>query len=119
VTVYRYPPPLRSEEAVILEEIQTLTDSALPIPAQVTGASASPTGDLVAIRTYQDLTFFRMQNGTLKRLEGGAVNLRTLNESQGEAVGLGPEGRVALTSEGGNFGRGATMRLMRCRPRTR
>jgi hypothetical protein len=114
VTVYRYPPPLRANETVTLEAVQTLSDGALPIPSQVTGASASPDGGLVAIRTYQSLTLFRMEDGRLVRVEGGGVSLRTLNEDQGEAVGLGPDGQVALTSEGGGLGRQGTMRVLRC-----
>ena len=32
-------------------------------------------------------------------MEGGRIALRTLNETQGEAVALGPGGKVVLTSE--------------------
>ena len=44
--------------------------------------------------------------------------LRTLNEAQGEAVGLGPRGEVVLTSEGA-FGRGPTMTTLQCTILTR
>lgn len=114
VTLYRYPPPLRAGETVMLEAVQTLTDGAMAIPSQVTGADATPDGRLVAIRTYQALAFFTIRDGQFVPVEGGRVNLRTLNEVQGEAVGLGSEGWVALTSEGGNFGRDAAMRILRC-----
>ena len=113
ITVYRYPPPLRPD-TVTLEEVQRLTGGSTPIADQVTGASASADGRTVAIRTYQALEFFRTEADTLARVDDGLVNLRTLRESQGEAVGLGSDGLVVLTSEGGVFGAAASMNVMRC-----
>jgi hypothetical protein len=113
VTLYRYPPPLRVGDTVTLESVQTLTDGRLPLPQQVTGADASDDGSVVAIRSYESLNFFRFENGRLVPIQGGHVALRTLNEAQGEAVGLGPEGEVALTSEAA-LGRSATMTFLKC-----
>jgi hypothetical protein len=113
VTLYRYPHPLRSGETVTLEAIQHLSDGALPIPQQVTGADASMDGTLVALRSYQALTFFHVEDGRLRPIPDSRVNLRTLNEAQGEAVGLGPRGEVALTSEG-ILNRRASMLILRC-----
>jgi len=114
VTVYRYPPPLRAGETVTLEAVQTLTEGPVPIPSQVTGADATPDGRVVAVRTYESLTFYRVDSGKLVPLEGGRVELRTLEEAQGEAVGIGPGGLVALTSEAGFFGRGAVLNVLVC-----
>jgi hypothetical protein len=114
VTVYRYPPPLRAGETVTLEEVQTLTEGPVAIPYQVTGADASPDGRLVAVRTYESLTFYRMSRGRLVPLRGGRVELRTLGEAQGEAVGIGPDGLLALTSEAGFLGRGAVLNILEC-----
>jgi hypothetical protein len=113
VTLYRYPHPLRSGETVTLEAIQELSEGRLPIPRQVTGADASMGGGLVALRSYEALTFFRVEDGRLGPIPGGRVNLRTLNEAQGEAVGLGPQGDVVLTSEG-ILNRRASMLILRC-----
>jgi hypothetical protein len=115
VTLYRYPPPLRIGETVRLEAVQSFSDSRLSIPRQVTGADASPDGSLVVIRTYESLAFFRVAEGRLEAIAGGQVALRTLNEVQGEAVGLGPDGGVVLTSEG-TMGRSATMVMLTCDP---
>ncbi|NNF12482.1 MAG: hypothetical protein HKN72_04640 [Gemmatimonadetes bacterium] len=116
VTVYRYPGPLRPD-TVTMEEVQRLGDGARPLADQVTGASAlSDGGDVVAIRTYQSMVFYRMEGDTLAPLADGLVNLRTLEESQGEAVALGPGGLVVLTSEAGFFGSLGSMNLLRCRP---
>jgi hypothetical protein len=114
VTMYRYPPPLRPGETVTLEAVQDFSPGRLPIPQQVTGADASEDGSLVAIRSYEALTFFHTEAGRLNEIPGGRVNLRTLNEVQGEAVGLGPQGEVALTSEG-ILTRQGSMLILHCR----
>jgi hypothetical protein len=113
-TVYRYPPPLRPGEVVTLEAVQNLSDGAMPIPAQITGADATPDGRLIAIRSYEALTFYRWEDGFLSPLEGGRVALRTLEEPQGEAVGFGPDRRLLLTTEAGNFGGTAALRILEC-----
>lgn len=115
LTVYRYPPPLRPGEQVTLEEVQHLSDGSMSIPAQITGADASPEGDLVVLRTYQALFFYRVDGGTLVPVDGGRVTLRTLEEPQGEGVGIGPGGQILLTTEAGNFGGLAALRVLRCR----
>lgn len=113
ITVYRYPTPLRSD-TVTLEEVQRLSAGPVQLLNRVTGASASPDGSWVAVRTYQALHFYRVEGDTLASVAGGLVNLRTLEEIQGEAVGLGPDGLVVLTSEGGPLGGPPSMRFLRC-----
>ena len=97
-----------------LEMVQTFSAGPLSIPSQVTGADASPDGSIVAMRSYYALTFYEWIDGRLYPIEGGRVELRTLQEPQGEAVGLGPDGQVALTSEAGDFGGVAELRVLRC-----
>lgn len=116
VTVYRYPGPLRPE-VVTLEEVQRLTSGPQTLLDQVTGASATAAGGLVAIRTYRSLLFFRLGDGSLAPLADGMVNLRPLEEIQGEGVGLGPDGLVLLTSEGGPLGGPAALSTLRCAAR--
>lgn len=114
VTVYRYPGVLRPE-TVTLEEVQRLGDGPEPLLDQVTGASASESGTVVAVRTYRSLRFYSVEQGRLVPREGGLVNLRTLEEVQGEGVGLGADGQVWFTSEGGPLGGPAALRSLRCR----
>ena len=113
VTVYRYPGPLRPD-TVELVEVQRLTERPRFLPRQVTGGAADPVGGVVALRTYESLQFYRMEADTLVPLEDGLVNLRTLQEGQGEGVGIGLEGAVVLTSEGGPAGGPGGMTLLRC-----
>jgi len=114
ISVYRYPPPLRPD-TVTLEEVQRLTAGSVPLLDRVTGASASPDGRWVAVRSYQALRLYRVVADTLAEAERGVVNLRTLQEIQGEGVGIGPDGLVVLTSEGGPLGGPPSMRSLRCR----
>jgi hypothetical protein len=113
LTVYRYPSPLRPD-TVTLEEVQRLSRGPMSLLSQVTGASASADGSMVAVRTYEALEFFDVVADTLARRRNGIVNLRTLQEIQGEGVALGPDGLVVLTSEGGPLGGPGSMRTLRC-----
>lgn len=113
ITVYRYPGPLRPD-TVLLEAVQTLSDGPRILPRQATGGATSPVSQLVAIRTYQSFRFYRIQGDTLAETEHGPINLRTLNERQGEGIALGPDGQVVLTSEGGPGGGAGSMAVLRC-----
>jgi hypothetical protein len=114
ISVYRYPPPLRPYTAVMLEEVQRLSDNPRVLPRQVTGASAAP-DSVVVLRTYETLNFYRWDGARLEPLENGIVNLRSLREAQGEGVGVGADGLVVLTSEGGPARAAGSITLLRCR----
>jgi len=113
VTVYRYPGPL-GPDTVTLQEVQRLTEGPRILPRQVTGGAVHPGGRLAVLRTYESLRFYVVDADTLASMDGGIVNLRTLREAQGEGVGLGPDGLVALTSEAGPGGRRSSIALLRC-----
>lgn len=114
VTVYRYPGALRPD-TVVLEEVQRLSDGPRILPRQVTGGAVAPAGDLLALRTYESLQFYRMAADTLVPVEGGLVNLRPLREPQGEGVAIGPDGTVVLSSEGGPTRAPGSFSVLRCR----
>lgn len=114
VTVYRYPGALRPD-TVTLEEVQQLSEGPRILPRQVTGGAVSPRGGLVALRTYEALQFYRIEADTLVPVAGGLVNLRPLREPQGEGVGIGLDGLVVLSSEGGPAGAPGSFSFMRCR----
>ncbi len=113
-TVYRYPGPLRPD-TVTLERIQALSDGPRILPRQITGGAADPAGR-IALRSYEALRFYRLEGDTLRLEEDGTVNLRTLQEPQGEGVSLGLDGEVVLSSEGGPGGGPAALNLLRCGP---
>ena len=113
VTVYRYPPPLRPD-TVTLEQVQQLTSRARITPRQVTGGAVDPRGGVLALRTYESLQFYHLDGDTLAAIDGALVNLYSLQEGQGEGVGIGLDGLVALTSEGGIAGGPGSMTLIHC-----
>lgn len=115
VALFRYPMPLRPGETVTLEEVATLAEGVQPIRDQVTGASASPSGEWVAIRTYRALFRFRSADlvaGRVTPVE--TLNLEPVGEAQGEAVALLDDERVVLTSEGGFRDAPGTLAVLRC-----
>lgn len=116
VALFRYPGSLRSDEVVTLERVQEITDSRPSLPDQVTGASASPDGTMVAIRTYAALHLYGVNGDVLSQSPVLSQSLRTLGEPQGEAVALGRDGDIVLTSEAGQ-GSGPSMALIRCTAR--
>jgi hypothetical protein len=59
ITVYRYPPPLRAGERVLLEPVQQLSPGLVQLPDLVTGAAATPDGRTIAVRTYTHLQLYR------------------------------------------------------------
>ena len=114
VTVYRYPLPLRPDTLVVLEEVQRLSETPRVLPRQVTGAGASRDGTLVVIRTYETLLLHRWDGTRLIPIVDETVNLRSVRESQGEGVGIGDDGIVVLTSEGGPAGGAGSIAVLRC-----
>ncbi len=112
-TVYRYPGPL-TPDTVTLEPIQQLSDGPRILPRQITGGATSPLSNVVALRTYQSVQLYRVEGDTLAPIDGGLVNLRTLNERQGEGVAISGGGRIVLTSEGGTGGGTASLAVLRC-----
>jgi hypothetical protein len=97
-----------------LELVQVLDPSRRSLPRQVTGASASPAGDQVVLRTYETLEFFHVVNERLIPMPEGQINLRPFREGQGEGVAWGLDDQIALTSEAGPFGPAASFVLLAC-----
>lgn len=114
VTVYRYPGPLRPD-TVTLEEIQRLSPGPRILPRQVTGGAVAPDRNLAVLRTYEALRFYRVDGDTLVEEEDWLVNLRPLQEPQGEGVGLGLGGSMVVASEAGPMGSVASFTALRCR----
>ncbi|HYH81151.1 MAG TPA: hypothetical protein VEX86_15215 [Longimicrobium sp.] len=100
VRLFRWPTPLRAGVEAVLEEVRELEPRPTQIGDRVTGASATPDGKWVAVRSYAALAFFR----TDELLgEGGPTmqfDLDPLAEPQGESVALSNDGSAVLTTEG-------------------
>ena len=106
--MYRLPQPLSSKEPMALQRVGTLG------LRKVTDADTSPDGRVVAVRTNNEVVFYRATDLT----NGGPIphgirtSLRTLDEPQGEGVALGGNGEVYLVSEGA--GRAGRLTSLRC-----
>jgi hypothetical protein len=114
VELFRWPTPLREGEPAVLQRVRRLAPEAAQTGDQVTGASASPNGRWVAVRTYAALAFYR----TADLLESGGpvsqLDLESLAEPQGEAISLADDGTVVLTSEGPGHHLPGTIARLRC-----
>jgi hypothetical protein len=102
IALYRFPQPMQADQQVELELIIEFTEDRADLAQQVTGASATPDGEWVAIRSYSTLMLHR----TERLLAGDAAPaaafpLAPVGEPQGEGVAILDNGRVVLTSEGG------------------
>lgn len=116
VAVYRRPGPPEPGPAATLERVRVLTADAPALPRQITGAGASPDGRWVVLRTYASLQLYAVEDGRFDAVyPPPGADLRSLREAQGEAVALGDDGMVVLTSESG-FGPGPPgIARLRCR----
>lgn len=115
VSLYRYPGEPRVGEEVVLERVAELSAGEQEHPHLVTGASASPSGEWVAIRSYQWLNIYRTRELVAGNTRPATVmDLSPVGEAQGEAVELLDDGRVVLTSEGGFKEAPGTFAVLAC-----
>ena len=115
VQLIRWPTPLRPGQEPTLEPLRVLAPEPTELGDRVTGASASPDGRFVAVRTYAALAIYRTQDllGTGRPI--AQMDLDPLAETQGEAVSLSNDGSVVLTSEGpGSKHLPGTLAHLRC-----
>lgn len=128
VEVYLLPGPLLQEDA--LPRVPTLIQQLGSRPARggelvvggTTGAASlmDPDGKgdgIVAVRSYEDLRFFRVSadpTAGLRPIPGGRVNLRPLREAQGEAVAFLGDGLVLVTSEAGFRSPRGSFQVLEC-----
>lgn len=114
-TIYRYPGPLLEDSVVTLEAVAALGDRPASFSGRITGASRAPgSSELVLVRSYESMMVYRVGEGGVESVGQGVLNLRSLQEAQGEAVGANDDGRVILTSEAGPLAPRATFRILRC-----
>ena len=107
-TLYRYRPGT-------VEKIVDLAPGPAAVQRQITAASASPSGEWVAIREYKLLSIYRtadlLARNTTPALR---MDLTPVGEAQGEGVALLDNGRVVLSSEGGFKDSPGTIAILQC-----
>ena len=110
IAIYRFPLKAASGPPPAMEKIRELASGKIRHDKAVTGASATPNGRWVALRSPSAVAFF-----PAKELLGGGgpaftMDLGELKEPQGEGVSLAADGSVILTGEGRKGG-GTVARL--------
>lgn len=103
VALYRYPAPQRPGETVTLERVRELFPEPEDNDDRVTGATASPDGNWVGVRTYRTLYLYptsALVGGEV--VEPTQVDLQPLGQEQGESVAIARDGTVLMTSEAEN-----------------
>jgi hypothetical protein len=114
IALFRYPPPLRPGERVTLEHVQQLRDGVAQIPDLVTGADASSDGSRIAVRTYSSVTWYRFDGDTLVQ-EGAPIDIRGLQEPQGEGIAIAGGDTLLLVTETGPEGVTPFLSAVECR----
>ncbi|HEX8906356.1 MAG TPA: hypothetical protein VF771_16020, partial [Longimicrobiaceae bacterium] len=100
VQLFLWPTPLKADSGTVLERVRQLEPEPEDLGDRVTGASASPDGRFVAVRTYAALALYRTQDLLGSGRPFAQMDLDPIAEPQGEAVSLANDGIVVLTSEG-------------------
>jgi hypothetical protein len=121
VALYRVPQPFENRASVPLQRVATLVEAEggsagrVARPNRVTGASASPDGRWVVLRTLYALTFYEAAAFTTGDIrEVFRFDLSGIRERQGEGVAIGNDGTVWLASEGGGNKRPGTIAKLTC-----
>ena len=116
VGLYRFPRELQSGSTHQLERVGTpRTTKKASQTERITDGSVSPDGTWVALRTKQDVVFYRAADlfaGTWT--EAGRVDLTTAGEVQGEGIAVAADGTVYLAGEGGGKGQSGTFATYAC-----
>jgi glucose/arabinose dehydrogenase len=115
VAIYRLPRTARPGTPATLELVAELRAGRAPRRERITGATASPDGRWIVLRTLDALSFYRAGDLAAGRLgQPFTHDLKPLDEKQGEAVEFGPDGTLYLSSEGGKKEDAATLSRLAC-----
>jgi len=118
IRLYRWPTPLDTASIPTMQLVRELAPRPSQTGDRVTGASASPDGRWVAVRTYATIAFYRTADLLGSGAPAAQMDLTPLSEPQGEALSLANDGSVVLTSEGpGKHIPGTVSRLSCALPR--
>ncbi len=115
IILYRAPANAGTGAEATLERVRELSPGKVGRPERITGADASPDGRWVVMRTLHEAAFYPAAElaGT-GALSPRRVDLRGLDEKQGEGIGFAPDGSVFVTSEGGKKKQPATFARLAC-----
>ena len=119
VALYRVPQAFENGAAVRLERVATLMEArggkGVGRQDRVTGASSSPDGRWIVLRTLSAITFYDAKTLTTGNTQAAfRFDVSGARERQGEGVAIGDDGTVWLASEGGGNKRPGTIARLTC-----
>ena len=115
IAVYRAPANAGAGAEVTLERIRELAPARVQRPERITGADARADARWIVLRTLREAVFYPAGELTGSGPVGPhRVDLKGLNERQGEGIGFAPDGSLILTSEGGKKDQPATFARLSC-----
>lgn len=115
IALYRAPAGAGAGGEATLERIRALSDGTVERPERITSADASPDGRWVVLRTLHEATLYPAAELTgTGALSPRRVDLRGLDEKQGEGIAFTPDGSLLVTSEGGKKKQPATFARLSC-----
>ncbi|HEU4453336.1 MAG TPA: hypothetical protein VFR81_09760 [Longimicrobium sp.] len=113
IAVYRAPADAAAGAA--LERVRQLSPGKVDRPERITSADASADGRWIAVRTLRSLAIYPAAELTGSgEAAPRRVDLKALDEAQGEGLGFTPDGSILLTSEGGKKDKPATFARLSC-----
>jgi hypothetical protein len=113
-TIFRAPHPLRPGQRNTLSVAGSLALPESKGPG-ITDAAASRDGKWIVVRSNDAMFLYRaaelLEQRAAKPIH---IDLRALNEPQGEGIAFGPEGTVYVVGEGGSKNRPGSFIALRC-----
>jgi hypothetical protein len=115
VGLYRFPDDRQQGGTYQLSRIGELRN--VTEEDWITDGTLSPDGRWVVLRTHFTLRFYPAANFLAGQwLEAARVDLKDLNETQGEGVAMESNGTIYLTGEGGGESRPGSFATVACSP---
>jgi hypothetical protein len=116
VALHRFPREMQEDQILRLERVGDPLSNGKPADdARITDGAISADGEWVVLRTRAALMFYRASDflkGNFR--EARNVDLKPLDEPQGEAVAFGPANMVYVGGEGGGKSQPGTLAVLSC-----
>ncbi|MEO8362705.1 MAG: hypothetical protein ABI672_21955 [Vicinamibacteria bacterium] len=116
IAVYRLGGSPKPGSITQLKKVGVIQDGPVKRNEWITGASQSPDGKWIVMRTHHSVLFYeadRLMKGDMKSPLWSDVS--SLREPQGEGIALGADGSVYLVGEGGRKGAAGTLATGTCK----